>query len=378
MIRVRSGAGLLKVCVVAGLPALAAVGGQPTEASAQERWITDFTRRTVELDEIVSGGPPKDGIPAIDAPSFVSVDDADGWLSGREPVAVLTRGDATHIYPLQILIWHEIVNDEVGGDPVTVTFCPLCNTTLAFDRRFDGRVLDFGTTGRLRHSDLVMYDRQTETWWQQATGEGIVGRYAGERLTFVPAPVFSWTEARRSYPDARVLSRETGFAREYGTNPYQGYDRGRPFSWALLGGRSDDRLKPMERVAAIELDGQSVAVPFEALALEKTIVARVGDQRVVVFWSAGTASALDDARISEGRDVGSTAVFFASVAGRDLDFEALGDGRFRDTQTGSTWSLGGEAIEGELVGLRLEPVVHGNHFWFAWSVFKPGTKVVRY
>ena len=349
----------------------------PGEVVAQETWRTDFTRRTVELDEIISGGPPKDGIPALDDPRFVTLDEANGWLAGREPVAAVTLAGVTHLYPLQILIWHEIVNDELGGRPVTVTFCPLCNTTLAFDRRFDGRVLDFGTTGRLRYSDLVMYDRQTETWWQQATGEGIVGRYAGERLTFVPAPVVSWSEARRNYPDALVLSQNTGYVRDYGMNPYEGYDRGRPFSWAIRK-RADDRLKPMERVAAIELDGESIAVPFEALALEKAIVTRVGETSVVVLWSAGTASALDDARIADGRDVGSSTAFVAEIEGRTLDFEAQGEGRFRDKETGSIWNLSGLALSGELAGAQLEPVAHGNHFWFAWSVFKPGTKIVRY
>ena len=167
---------------------LAAAGA----ALAQDQWATDFDKHTVPLREIVSGGIPKDGIPAIDSPRFVSVSEADRWLEDREAVAVVEVGGQTKAYPLQILIHHEIVNDVIGGQPISVTYCPLCNTALAFERRFDGRLLDFGTTGRLRHSDLVMYDRQTETWWQQATGEGIVGEYAGLQLTFVSAWVFSW------------------------------------------------------------------------------------------------------------------------------------------------------------------------------------------
>jgi hypothetical protein len=154
--------------------------------ATEESWITDFSRHTVPLEEIVSGGPPKDGIPALDSPTFETVKEADGWLANEDPVAVVRIGEEVKVYPLQILIWHEIVNDEVDGVPVTVTFCPLCNTTLAFSRVFDGRVLDFGTTGRLRHSDMVMYDRQTETWWQQATGEGLIGTYAGRRLALLP------------------------------------------------------------------------------------------------------------------------------------------------------------------------------------------------
>ena len=138
-------------------------------AQDADTWSTDFSKRTVPMEELMAGGPSKDGIPAIDHPKFETVTQADRWLGKRKPVAVVEINGKAKAYPLQILIWHEIVNDVVGETPVVVTFCPLCNTTLAFDRRFDGRVLDFGTTGYLRHSDLVMYDRQTETWWQQST-----------------------------------------------------------------------------------------------------------------------------------------------------------------------------------------------------------------
>ena len=116
-----------------------------SDVGGQELWKTDFQNRTVDMDEVVSGGPPKDGIPAIDDPKFVNVREADRWLDDREPVAVVRLGEEAKAYPLQILIWHEIVNDEVGETPVSVTFCPLCNTTLAFDRRFDEWVFDFGT-----------------------------------------------------------------------------------------------------------------------------------------------------------------------------------------------------------------------------------------
>ena len=198
--------------LVAGL--LVACSSPPSEASGQQRpaiagqddWSTDFGRTTVPLHEITPGGPPKDGIRSIDRPTFVTVREADDWLGDREPVAVVKVKGVIKAYPLSILIWHEIVNDEIGGDPVTVTYCPLCNTTIAVDRNFDGRVLDFGTTGRLRHSDLVMYDRQSETWWQQATGEGLVGEYAGERLTFVPATVMS---TRGSQPTSRSVTGPT-------------------------------------------------------------------------------------------------------------------------------------------------------------------------
>ncbi len=340
-----------------------------------DSWITDFSKLTVSLDEIVSGGPGKDGIPALDRPSFETVREAGKWLAKEDPVAVVRIDGEVKVYPLQILIWHEIVNDEVGGVPVSVTFCPLCNSTLAFRRVFDGRILDFGTTGRLRHSDLVMYDRQTESWWQQATGEGIVGEYAGRKLSFVPAPVLSWKEVRDQLPDALVLSRETGHRRPYGQNPYVEYDRRRGPIASLFRGGTDNRLPAMERVVALEGGKHPVAIPFSLMREERVVHLEQSGERVVVFWAAGTASALDSERIPWGRDVGSTAVFSTKLGGQDLTFEAKGDGRFQEKETGSLWSLTGDAIDGPLKGQRLDPVAHGNHFWFAWVVFRPETKV---
>lgn len=189
-----------------------------------DAWKTDFSKHTVPFEEFASGGPPKDGIRSIENPSFITVREADGWLSDRDPVALVVLNDEAKAYPLSILIWHEIANDQVGGRPVSVTYCPLCNTTIAFDREFGGTIMDFGTTTRLRHSDLVMYDQQTETWWRQATGEGLVGRYAGEQITFVPITVMSWRDVKEQRPSAWVLSRDTGsprsFTQRYGNNPY--------------------------------------------------------------------------------------------------------------------------------------------------------------
>ena len=265
---------------------------------------------------------------------------------------------------------------------MSVTYCPLCNTTIAFEREFLGRVLEFGTTGRLRHSDLVMYDRQTETWWQQATGEGLVGEYAGERLTLVPATVMSWRAVKEQRPSARVLSRDTGFPRDvtqrYGTNPYQGYDRGSgPWRQFFRFGRKDGRLKAMERVVALEHDDEYLAVPFSILAVERVADVRVGGLDVVVFWAPGTASAVDNSTIADGRDVGSSSTFSPEAGGRRLTFEPAGNGRFRDRETRSTWNLSGRAIAGVLAGAQLTEIIHGNHFWFSWAVFRPDTEIWR-
>ena len=359
------------------LVALLAACSPAERAAGQESWKTDFDRFTVPLEEIASGGPPKDGIPAIDQPRFIDVRRADRFLGDNEPVAVVRLGGAAKVYPIQILIWHEIVNDVVGGEPVSVTYCPLCNTTLAFDRRFEGDLLDFGTTGRLRHSDMVMYDRQTETWWQQATGEGIVGEHAGKQLTFVPSPVMRWVDVKEQHPDARVLSRETGYERNYGRNPYQGYDRRKgPFLWAFKA-RRDEQLPQMERVVALHEGGESWAVPFSALKSSRVAHLTVGGSDVVVLFTPETASSVDEARIRDGRAVGSSAVYSPVVDGRSLRFVAAEDGGFSDTETGSLWNVSGHAVAGPLAGTRLSEIPHGNHFWFAWAVFRPETRIWR-
>jgi hypothetical protein len=254
-----------------------------------------------------------------------------------------------------------------------VTFCPLCNTAIVFDRRLDGRVLDFGTTGNLRHSDLVMWDRQTESWWQQVTGEAIVGELTGRQLTMLPATIVSWEEFRGRFPGGRVLSRQTGFSRSYGTNPYAGYDRidQPPF---LFQGRPDGRLPPMERVVALEGGGEAVAYPYGLLRQRRVVADTVGGRPVVVFHQGGTTSALDASDIARSKDVGATGVFRPEVDGRPLTFEWR-EGGFVDRETGSRWSVTGLATAGPLAGKQLEPVVHAVPFWFAWAAFRPQTRV---
>ncbi len=336
-------------------------------------WRTDFTKHNVPLSEISAGGPPRDGIPPIDQPRFVSVTEANGWLEPQEPVIHLAIGDDVRAYPLQVLIWHEIVNDEVGGVPVAVTFCPLCNTAIAFDRRLGGRTLDFGTTGNLRHSDLVMWDRQTESWWQQITGEAIVGELTGHQLDMLPTTIIAWETFRQQFPDGTVLSRETGYDRSYGSNPYAGYDQvdEPPF---LFDGPVDGQLPPKERVVTVSHGGEDLAYPFALLSERRVIADTVGGQAIVVFFQPGTASVLDQSQIAASRDVGATAVFKPVIDGQELTF-IWEDGAFVDTTTRSQWSILGEAIAGPLAGKQLTPLVHGNHFWFAWAAFKPETRI---
>ena len=338
-------------------------------------WLTDFSLHTVAYDEFLSGGVPRDGIPPLDDPQFESIADADTWLEDVQPVVALEINGVARAYPLAILTWHEIANDTLGGVPVSVTFCPLCNSAVAFDRRVGDVVLDFGVSGNLRHSDLVMWDRQTESWWQQLTGEGIVGAYAGYQLDLLPAQLVSWRDFKAAFPGADVLSRGTGHSRSYGRNPYSGYDRAdqSPF---LFQGRPDERLLPMERVAALVLDGQPLAFPFLTLEEERAVNYSVNGHEIVVLFQSGTASALDQPRIAESKDVGSTGVFEAVLDGQTLTFRAEGEG-FVDDQTGSSWNVLGQSVSGPLTGQSLTPIVHGNHFWFAWAAFAPEAIVYR-
>ncbi len=264
----------------------------------------------------------------------------------------------------------------VGGEPIVVTFCPLCGSALAFDRRLDGRTLEFSYVGALHNSNLLMYDRETETFWAQAIGEGLVGEYAGVSLKFVSAPVMSFKEFKDNEPDGRVLSKETGYDLPYGRNRMSDYDTsgpiGRIFRWDV-----DQRLSAKERVMVIEHGDDIVAVPYTALSERKVITTDVGGQETIILWGPGTASVYSET-MADGRDVGAAVAYSPIVDGRRLRFRPTDvDGRFRDRETGSIWTLGGKAIEGPLAGSTLDGAVHGVHFWFVWAAYRPETRVVR-
>jgi hypothetical protein len=334
-------------------------------------WITDFRKASISREELTQG-QIKDGIPAISEPRFLSVPEVD-FLGEQEPVVAFQQGDDVRAYPLQIMTWHEIVNDVVDGRPVLITFCPLCNTAIAFDRTVNGHVLEFGVSGFLRKSDLVMFDRASESFWQQITGEALVGQFTGTKLDVLPSSIVAWSDFRETFPEGKVLSRRTGFNRPYGNNPYEGYDdvNSSPF---LFRGDTDGRLAAMERVVTVEIEGDVAAYPFSRLEANPVVNDSVGGEAIVVFFKPGTASALDLSSIADSRDVGSGTAFSPIVGGRTLSFSSDGD-TFKDAETGSTWDIFGKASAGELQGKTLTPIVSGNHFWFAWAAFKPETRV---
>ena len=336
---------------------------------------------TVDRDLIVSGGPPPDGIPPIDQPRFIDPADV-GWLVAQEPVLSMELRGRTKAYPVRILMWHEIVNDRIGGQPITVTYCPLCNTGIAFRRPVvDGELLDFGTSGRLLHSNLVMYDRQTGTYWSQATLEAIIGPLAGQRLEFVPAQIVSWEDWREAHPDGLVLSQDTGFDRAYGQNPYQGYDSPLNADPFLFQGDPDPRLPATEHVLGVDVSGRRVAFPYTELSRDArnghaAVQTRVGDRGVVVLWRRGTASALDQPEISASRDVGSATAYDPRLGRQQLHF-SVGPRGFIDIETRSGWDLFGRAVAGPLKGSRLRALPAVDHLWFSWAAFFPQTEVYR-
>jgi len=332
-----------------------------------------FPDPLVDPDDLLFGGPPPDGIPAIDEPKFLEPDQVD-FLEEVEPVMALQIGDDARAYPMQIMTWHEIVNDTVDGIPVAATYCPLCNTAIAYDRRLGDRVLDFGTSGMLYNSALVMYDRQTESLWSHFTAQAIIGHLAGQELDVYPVAIVSWADWRQAHPDGLVLSRDTGHDRNYGRNPYPGYDDIDSPAF-LFRGRIDDRLAPKERVVGIERDGDAVAVRHDALTDRGVLEVDVGGTELVVWLQPGTASALDRASLAAGKDVGASGVFIPVVDGRTLSFRRTDDG-FVDDQTGSRWSVLGQAVDGPLTGKTVEPVAHVDTFYFAWASYLPDTRIV--
>jgi Protein of unknown function (DUF3179) len=328
---------------------------------------TDWSRTSINTDEIRSGGPAKDGIPALNNPLFVPAFEADTWLSDKEAIILLQEGTVFKAYPLQIMAWHEIVNDIIADTPVSITWCPLCNTTVVFKRDLDGRILDFGTTGHLRFSNMLMYDRQTESWWQQAEGKAVIGNYMGVQLDLYPSRLLPWREIR-DIPGLMVLSQETGYDRPYGRNPYEGYDDpdASPFLLDRIRRKliDDSENALLDRVILVPGENK-ILISYKQLRQNPVF----NSETAFIFWSAGTASALDKGRVGGGRDVGTANAFYPFANSQRLTFE-LHDKGFRDIQTGTIWNSLGIGIEGPHKGVQLKVLPSLQHFWFSVSLME--------
>ncbi len=330
----------------------------------------DHPEPLVEVSEI-QGVVPPDSIPALSDPAFEPGAEVD-WLAAVEPVLAMEINGDARAYPLRIMTWHELVNGTVGGVPVTVSYCPLCNSAVAYDRRVGERILDCGTSGALLNSSLVMYDRQTESLWSHYTGQAVVGHLAGAELDLIPVQAVSFERFLSTYPQGQVLSLDTGHSRRYGQNPYEFYDsNSRPF---LFGGPFDDRLDPIARVVALRDGGEGAVIPYDVLAERRVVPFAFAGRELVALYEPGTASALDSPVIAEGRDVGATGVFVRSLEGRPLDLSVNADGGFADAATGVVYDILG--LPSDSGSAALEPVEHLDTFWFAAAAFYPDAEII--
>ena len=337
------------------------------------RWRTDLSKHSIDLKELKAGGPGKDGIPALSHPRFVTTAEARKWLDQKEPVIVVESGEV-RAYPLEILIWHELVNDSIDDLPILISYCPLCNSAVVFDRRIGDTTYDFGVSGMVRNSDMVMFDRQTESLWQQITGEAIAGALTGQQLKILPAETISFQVVSAQFPRAKVLSRETGYARAYGQNPYVGYESSGPPIFPVT--RSRMPVPLMERIVAITETGKTKAYPFSSLRKAHVVEDAIDSTRYVILFEGGMRTAIDSARVADSRDVGAVGVFSPELDGRTLSFQYK-NGAILDHETGSTWNVLGIATDGPLAGHRLKPIEHTVAFAFAWLAFRPETEIVQ-
>jgi hypothetical protein len=318
----------------------------------------------VPLDQIVSGGPPPDGIPSIDNPKFISVQEASKFLEDSELVLGLNINGDIRAYPLQILVWHEIVNDEVGGVPVAVTYCPLCFTNQVFNRTIDDvqEVVEFGTSGKLYNSNLVMYDRTSKSLWSQALAEGIVGKHAGTKLERVPFDIAYWKEWKQLYPDSKVLSRDTGSNRPYGADPYGNYYTNSDVLFPVS--NRDDRLGLKEIVMGFENKGQYKAYKLQEIENKKVINDQVNGKPIALFSLYPFMVRAYDPIVEHGEQK------------IELQFNYNAENnKFIDKQTGSVWNFEGKAISGQMKGKQLTRLPFDEGFWFEWIAFHPKTEI---
>jgi len=316
---------------------------------------TDGLKHIVPLDKIKGGGPPRDGIPSIDEPEFTSVSEAE-FMSDNDIVIGLKINGDTKAYPLFIMVWHEIVNDNVGGVPVAVTYCPLCFTNQVFERILDGQQVEFGTSGKLYNSNLVMYDRLTNSYWSQALGMAITGEYTGSSLKKIPFDIMIWKDWTNLYPETLVMTTSTGYVRAYGADPYGNYYTDPRVLFPV--DYEDDRIHPKEIILGFHQDDNFKA--FKQNELESLVLLNdnIGDTPLLLIsFYSGNARAFD-----------------RTLNDQVLEFEFV-NGQIIDSDSKSIWNYDGQAISGNLTGEKLDRLSFDPGFWFEWVAFHPTTLV---
>ncbi len=315
---------------------------------------------------ILDTGINRDGIPSIDQPKFISVSDASLGMDLEEVVFVLEASKETYIYPQKIMVWHEIVNDVIDDQVVAVTYCPLTGSTVGYSGEIPPYRTYFGTTGRLVNSNLLMYDRSTNSEWPQIAGTAISGPLMGDTLQAFPILWTTWSKAKAAYPKGKVLSRETGYRRKYGRDPYGSYQRkGNYYDNGQimfpLTGTLDRRFPSKERIMGVSQGSYRVAVIKSAVAKKGVINFEAGATPMVAFYD----KMLDTVRVFDRR-----------VKGKSLTF-GWRDGEIFDKETYTTWTATGQVGFGPRRDAGLKPVAAMDVMWFGWTAFFPGTNVVQ-
>lgn len=344
-------------------------------------WKTDTIQRNIDLSEL-SVVVPRKTFPSIDYPKFIGKEEGMDQFLKNEPVIAVAIEGVAKAYPLNILTMHEISNDTLNGIPILPTYCPLCNSSLVFDRRLRHEekdyVLDFEVSGMLRNSDMVMADTQTESWWQQIMGFGLVGELAGVSLKVLPSMVISVQDFFERYPEGRILSPKTGTKAEqwYGTNPYQEYDKisGKPYERFFDKSKVDGRLQAMERIINLEGPNGYKVYPFSLIKEQGVINDEFQGKEIVIFYKEGAVSVLDHKEISKSKSIGSATMFSAVRKGIPLTFKKEQD-FFIDLETRSKWDITGRCVDGEFRGAQLKLETFSNHFAFAWLAFYPDSEI---
>lgn len=330
----------------------------PEQAQSEIKTLPDGTKYLIHPSKILSGGPPKDGIPSIDNPKFLPVEEANKYLNDNDVVLGINHKGVQRAYPLSILNWHEIVNDNLAGDPILITYCPLCRTGIAFERKINNQEVKFGTSGKLFNSNLVMYDRATDSYWLQLTGQAIVGELAGLRLKQIPIDTLRWKDWKELFPNTQVLSRDTGFFRDYNTNPYGNYDASSAIFFPTE--NEDSRLHPKAIIYPVVLDNVQKAYPEDELEKAKLVNDIVGENNLLII-------------LDPRKNV--VSIFDRTVDNNALEFELRNSKLFDNSN--SEWTFDGEAISGIHDGKRLKQIPSSGQFWFSWIATYPRADIFK-